>query len=195
MGNTTDWDPSFKQPGALKARLTLFWASNYKVDTSKKVLDYAEKLLGEHNIGFDVYPSKTRTDKHTIKLPDELVQKEQYNDLRCQMAKIYDDQKTGDKRQRLPVLFCEFKYPGYGLTVLTKPQGAAEGSTWLPYCLISGNIDNDPSALIHELGHAAMGSNHLPTLGNIMHDAPSKQARTTIVKSQVQAFSRVYYIK
>ena len=46
MGNPSDWDPNFKVPGALKARLTVFWGSNYTVDKSKQTLDYAEKLLG-----------------------------------------------------------------------------------------------------------------------------------------------------
>ena len=31
---SSDWDPNYKNPVALKARLTVFWASNYKIDTS-----------------------------------------------------------------------------------------------------------------------------------------------------------------
>ncbi len=193
--SNSDWDANYKSPGAAKARLTLFWASNYKIDTAKKVLDQAEKLLGEHNIGFDVYPGKFRTAKHTIQVPDRPINKEEYNDLRLKMGAIFDDQKTTDRRQRLPVLFCEFLYPGNGLTVLTKPPSEREGSTWLPYCLVSGVIDADSSTLIHEIGHAATGSpNHLPQKGNIMHDAPSVMARTAIVKTQVQAIARAYFV-
>ena len=193
MSTDPNWDPNYKNPGAAKARLTLFWASNYKIDTSKKLLDYAEKLLGEHNIGFDVYPGKARTDKHTIQVPDQLIKPEEYNDLRLKMGAIFDDQKTGDKRQRLPVIFCEFLDRGHGLTVLMKPAGL---SPWLPYCLLSGVTDPDNSALIHEMGHAATNSpNHLPQKGNIMHDAPSVMARTTIVKTQVQAIARAYFVR
>ncbi len=193
---SSDWDPNYKNPGAAKARLTLFWASNYKIDTSKTVLDYAEKLLAEHNIGFDVYPGKTRTDKHTIQVPDKLLLPEDYNDLRLKMGAIFDDQKTADKRQRLPVIFCEFKDTGVGLTVLTRPVGTTTGSPWLPYCLVSGVINGDESVLIHEIGHAATNSpNHLPTPGNIMHDSPAKQKRTTIVKTQIQAIARCYFVR
>jgi hypothetical protein len=193
--NGSDWDPNYKIPGAAKARLTVFWASNYKIDTAKKVLDQAEKLLGEHNIGFDVYPGKVRTDKHTIPVPDRPITPEEYNDIRLKMGAIFDDQKTTDKRQRLPVLFCEFLDRGHGLTVLTRPAGAATGSTWLPYCLVSGVVDGDNSTLIHEIGHAATNSpNHLPQKGNIMHDAPSVMARNVIVKSQVQAIARAYFV-
>jgi hypothetical protein len=196
MSTGSDWDPNYKNVAAVKARLTLFWASNYKIDTAKKVLDQAEKLLGEHNIGFDVYPGKIRTDKHTIQVPDRPIMPDEYNDLRLKMGAIFDDQKTTDKRQRLPVLFCEFKYSGNGLTVLTKPPSEKEGSTWLPYCLISGVIDGDNSTLIHEIGHAATQSpNHLPQKGNIMHESPVVQARTTIVKTQVQAIARAYFVR
>jgi len=196
MSNGSDWDANYKNPGSAKARLTLFWASNYKIDTSKKVLDQAEKLLSEHNIGFDVYPGKTRTDKHTIQVPDRPLNKEEYNDLRLKAGAIFDDQKTADKRQRLPVIFCEFLYPGNGLAVLTKPPSEKEGSTWLPYCLVSGVIDPDNSTLIHEIGHAATNSpNHLPQKGNIMHESSAIMARTTIVKTQVQAIARAYFVR
>jgi hypothetical protein len=196
MSNTSDWDPSYKNPGAAKARLTLFWASNYKIDTSKKVLDQAEKLLAEHGIGLDVYPGRTRTAAHTIEVPDRPVNPEEYNDIRLKMGAVFDDQKIAGKRQRLPVIFCEFKYPGYGLTILTKPAGATDGSPWLPYCMISGVIDPDNSTLIHEIGHAGTGSpNHSPQKGNIMFESSAVQARITIVKAQVQAIARAYFVR
>lgn len=193
---SSDWDPNYKNPGLAKARVTLFWASNYKIDTAKKVLDQAEKLLSEHGIGFDVYPGKTRTDKHTIQVPDRPINTDEYNDLRLKAGAIFDDQKTADKRQRLPIIFCEFKYPGNGLTILTRPAGSDDGSPWLPYCLISGLADPDSSTLIHEIGHAATNSpNHLPQKGNIMHESPVIMSRTTIVKTQVQAISRAYFVR
>lgn len=190
-------DPNYKNPGAAKARLTLFWCTNYKIDTSKKVLDQAEKLLGEHNIGLDVYPGRTRTDKHTITVPaDHLILPEEYNDLRLKAAAIFDDQKTPDKRQRLPVFFCEFKDVGHGITVITKKPGDPSGSTWLPYCLVSGVIDNDNATLVHELGHAAHNSGvHSPDLGHVMHNAPAAKARTIIDKIWVQIYARGYYVK
>jgi hypothetical protein len=196
MSNTDQWDPNYKHPGALKARLTLFWGSNYKVDKSKEIVEYAEKLLAQHGIGMDVYPGKTRTDKHTIKIPD-LVETTEYNDYRLKMGAIYDDQKTGDKRQRIPVFFCQYRERGNGFTVLTKGPGDPENaSPWLPYIFISMNADPDYSNLIHEIGHAAnQNRQHSTTEGNIMHDAPAKKTRDTIVKAQVQVIAKAYFVK
>jgi len=196
MGNKSDWDPNYKAPGSLKARITVFWGSNYAKDTSKQILDYTEKLLAEHGIGFDVYPGKTKTDKHTIKTSD-LVMDTEYNDLRLKMGAVFDDQKTADKRQRLPVLFCQYKEWGNGLTVLRKGPGDPENaSPWLPYVLIGMNADPDYSNLIHEIGHAALESRqHSTTKGHIMHDAPSVQTRNVIVKPVVQAIARSYFVK
>jgi hypothetical protein len=71
-----------------------------------------------------------------------------------------------------------------------------EGSTWLPYCMVRGAIDADNSTLIHEIGHAATNSpNHLWQKGNIMHESPVIQARTTIVKTQVQAIACAYFVR
>jgi hypothetical protein len=180
MGNPSDWDPNYKAPGALKLRLSLFWGSNYTVDKSKEIVEYAGKLLGEHGIGLDVYPGKTRTDAHTIKTSD-IVMPEEYNDLRLKMGAVFDDQKTADKRQRLPVLFCQFKQWGNGLTVLRKGTGDPDSaSPWPAYVLIGMNADPDYSNLIHEIGHAAMESRqHSLTKGHIMHDAPSVQRATS----------------
>jgi hypothetical protein len=191
-----DRDPNYKVPGSLKARLTVFWGSNYTLDKSKMFLDYAEKLLAEHGIGFDVYPGKTRVDKHVIKT-SEIVQPEEYNDLRNQMAKIYDDQKTGDKRQRLPVLFCQNKASGDGYTVLTKGPGDPENaSPWLPYVLIGMGSTVDESNLIHEIGHAAnQDRQHSPDKGEIMHESPAIVKRTIINKTQMVKISRAYFVK
>jgi hypothetical protein len=186
----------YKVPGALKARVTLFWGSNYSVDKSKAIVDYTEKMLAEHGIGLDVYPGKARTDKHTIQTSD-IVQPEEYEDLRGKMAAIYDDQKSGDKRQRLPVLFCQFKEMGNGLTILKKGMGDPQSaSPWLPYVLIGMSADPDNSNLIHEIGHAAnQNRQHSTTLGQIMNDAPSVCPRDKINKSQLLVIARSYFVK
>jgi hypothetical protein len=192
----SDRDPNYKVPGALKARVTVFWGSNYSLDKSKMMLDYAEKLLAEHGIGFDVYPGKTRTDKHTIKTP-EIIPAGEYEPWRLQMAKIFDDQKTADKRQRLPVFFCQFKDAGDGFTVLTKGPGDPENaSPWLPYVFIGMSSAPDESNLIHEIGHAANGNRqHSLDAGEIMHASPAVTKRTKINKTQVVNISRAYFVK
>jgi hypothetical protein len=191
-----DRDTNYKVPGALKARVTVFWGTNYTIDKSKMFLDYAEKLLAEHGVGFDVYPGKTRTEKHTIQTPD-IVQPGAYGELRDQMAKIYDDQKTGDKRQRLPVLFCQFKDSGEGFTVLTKGMGDPDSaSPWLPYVLIGMSSSPDESNLIHEIGHAAnQDRQHSPDEGEIMYPSAALVKRSKIDKTQMVRIQRAYFVK
>lgn len=185
------WDPHYVHPGKTTVRLTLFWVSNYYQDTSQKVLKTAENLLAEHGLGLDTYP-KSRQSKHTIQIPGDptqlLVNDPQntpydYNWLRNQGAAIFDDQATGDKRQRLPVFFCQFKDAGYGITVLN--------SNWLPYCMIGVNTDPGGYCLAHEIIHAATNSGlHCNTpKGNVFGDVPGN----ILVRAHVEAIARAYF--
>lgn len=193
---SNDRDPNYKNPGSAKVRVTLFWCTNHTPDISKKQLDYAEKLLAEHNIGFDVLPGKARTDKHTITVPDRPLLPEEYEGLRHKVAAIFDDQKTTDKRQRLPVIFTQVKDWGNAITVITKKPEEATGSTWLPYCLIGSSSDSDLSPVIHEIGHAAHNSRvHSPDKGHIMHEAAAVTPRTIIDRLWVGIIARAYFCK
>lgn len=182
------WEIDYKHPGALKARVTLFWLENYKKDTTKQVVDKCESMLKEHGIGLDVYPSRTIDAKFIIPFKKELALPDDYNDIRCQAAKIYDDQKTASKLQRFPVIFGEFKGASSGITT--------QRDNWLPYCFISGHIASDAVELIHEMIHAAGTPLHLAETKtgpkNVMEDNPT---RTTVYKSQVQLLARAYFVK
>ncbi|MFO1423254.1 MAG: hypothetical protein U1F70_06310 [Candidatus Competibacteraceae bacterium] len=191
--NTTDWDPNYKHPGKTTVRLTLFWVSNYYQDTSQKVLKKAEQMLAEHGLGLDIYPkSRQSAPNHTIQIPGDPTQllvndpentPYTYNWLRNQAAAIFDDQATKDKRQRLPVFFCQFKASGYGITVLN--------SNWLPYCLIGANPDPDGYCLIHEIIHAATNSAiHCNTPKcNVFGDIPGN----IMIRTHVQAIAKAYF--
>lgn len=197
MAKSNDRDPNYKNPGTAKARLVLFWATNYKQDTSKQVLDYAEKLLGEHNIGMDVYPGRTRTDKFTIKTPDDPILPELYGVVRGVADALYiaDKSKSIESDNRLAVFFCQFKDTGYGITVLKRKPNETTGSVWAPYCFVGSAVNSDNSTLIHEIGHAAHNSGqHSPDKGHIMFEA-SVQPRTIIDKIWVQIIARAYFVK
>lgn len=199
MNKNDSWDPNYKAPGNKKVRLTLFWLSNYTIDTWEQAIAKTKKLLAEHGLGLDVYPA-SRSAAHTITIPgdstrllvrDETTNQDDFNWMRLEAGRIFDDQKTGDKRQRLPVFFCEFKDPAHGLTVL---RGKLSG--WLPYCMVSGVLCGDKSTLVHEIGHAA-GLNHLQN----PKDLPKRnfmdyvtQERDLMYKAQVQVLEKAYFV-
>jgi hypothetical protein len=189
----SDWDPNYKHPAKKIVRLTLFWVSNYYKDTSQTVLKKTEEMLAEHGLGLDVYP-KTRqaAPKHNIQIPGDpnqlLINDPQntvytYNWVRHQAAAIFDDQATKDKRQRLPVIFCQFKESGAGIAVL--------GSDWPPYCLIGVNPDPGCYCLIHEIIHAATNSSlHCNTpKGNVFGDIPGN----IMIRAHVDAIAKAYF--
>jgi len=186
----SDWDPDYKLPGNKVVNLCLFWATNYKINSSLKTIEQAEKRLKEHNIGINIYPSRNYTKSHIIDVGDEAIPPQDYDKLRRKAAAVFDDQKTTDKIQRLPIIFCEFVARGYGLTVLR-----GKNSSWLAYCLVSQTLNQDYSTLIHEIGHAAANNGqHSPQKSNFMHES-SYPERTIMVKAQIQLLARAYFVR
>jgi hypothetical protein len=202
MGSAADWATDYKHPGRVTVRLTLFWVTNYTLDSSQRVLDKAEALLAEHGLGLDIYPSRTRTKEHTIQDPGRLLKAEDYGPLRSQAAAIFDDQKLPGRRQRLPVFFCEIEYPDASRMIdkfSTNPP-----STWPPYILIGNAVASDNVTLLHEIGHAA-GINKHNTDGdpegvpidptkprNIMNVMPT---RSIMFRAQVLSIARAYFAR
>jgi hypothetical protein len=198
MAKSNDRDPNYKNPGTAKVRLAVFWATNYKSDTSKQVIDQAEKLLGQHNIGLDVYPGKTRTEKHTIKIGDDPILPVTYPVVRGVADAIFigDKLKSIEDDKRLAVFFCQYKDLGLGITVLKRKPGETTGNPWAPYCFVGSAVDPDNSTLVHEIGHAAHNSGqHSPDKGHIMFEASVVQPRTIIDKIWVQIIARAYFTK
>jgi hypothetical protein len=180
-------DLNYKHPGNVRIRLTLFWVTNcVNIDTTPEVvLSKAEELYAQHGIGFDIFPSRTRIPEHTIQAPVDLLLPEHYNAIRLEAARRFDDQKTKDKRQRLPVFFCEFKDPSNGLTI----SGA-----WPPYVFVSGVLTPDKATLAHEIVHASGIIPHDKVhLSNIL--AEGTGSRSEMFKFQVKQVAGAYFAR
>jgi hypothetical protein len=193
------WVRDYKHPGNIKVRLTLFWVTNCvnMESSAEALLAKADEIFARHGLGLDVFPSRHRTPEHTIGTPPNVVaaggllinnppEYNHYNEIRLEAARRFDDQKTKDRRPRLPVFFCEFKYPATGITVI--------GSPWLPYVFLSGVLAADRATLAHEVVHAAGLPRHFsgPHLKkNVMHEAAG--SRSEMFKFQVQAVAKAYF--
>ena len=119
----------------------------------------------------------------TIWTPHQPILPDQYLDVRNAAARAYDDQKVPPYKPRLPIIFCQFKYPAQGLTV--------EGSEYPKYCLVD-SFSTSVGTLIHEAGHAA-GLHHIdPTASsdNVMNERPG----STLLKAQVRVFEKAYFV-
>jgi len=198
VANPPGWDEvnSYKQPGDLKVRLTLFWAASVKTDPAKRLVDVATKMLKEHGIGVDVYQTSLKTsamtlpgDKSMSAMSDEF---DAYaNELRHQCHKIYQD-----ARPRLPVIFVPFSGAKGGEPcdvngVCMKNKG------WMSYVIINSDLTSkDGVTLLHEIGHAA----DLPHQGKGTSDAVENfmnygENRTTMTASQVKAIAKGYFVR
>lgn len=192
------FDVNYRHPGGLKIRLTLFWVTNCLNMNSAAgpLLTRAEELFAKHGLGLDIYPSRYPTPEHTIETPANVVaagglminqppEHNHYNEVRYVASGRFDDQKTPGKRQRLPVVFCAFKYPAKGVTVV--------GSPWPPYVLVSGNIPPDRGTLAHEIIHAAGFGPHIPRPENIMAETDS--SRDEIYRMHVEMVAKAYFTR
>jgi LysM repeat protein len=192
------FDTNYRHPGGLRIRLTLFWVTNCMNmgSAAGPLLDRAEKLFRDHGLGLDVYPSRQPTAQHTIQTPANVVSAggvminqppdfNHWNEVRYEASRRFDDQQTPGRRQRLPVIFCEFKYPSSGVTVI--------GSPWPAYVLVSGNLAPDRGTLAHEIIHAAGFGPHIPRPKNIM--AETTDAREEIYRMHVEMVARAYFTR
>jgi hypothetical protein len=160
------------------------------------LLARTEELFAQHGLGLDVYPSRNPTPEHTIETPANVVaagglminnppEYNHWNEIRYEGSRRFDDQKAPGRRQRLPVFFCEFKYPAKGVTVV--------GSPWPPYVLVSGNVVTDRGTLAHEIIHAAGFGPHIPRPNNIM--AETDGSREEIYRMHVEMVAKAYFTR
>ena len=87
----SDWDPDYKLPGNKVVNLCLFWATNYKINSTLKTIEQAEKRFKEHNIGININPSRNYTKSHIIDVGDEAIPPQDYDKLRRKAAAVFDD--------------------------------------------------------------------------------------------------------
>jgi hypothetical protein len=181
----SDFDLNFKQPARL--RVTLFWVTNcVHIDASPQALiAKTEELYAPHGLSLDIVPSRQRTPEHTIQFPDRLIERDEFNAIRLEGHRRFNDQQTGDRRPRLPIFFCEFRDPSNGLTIR---------GDWLPFNFVSGVLTVDKATMAHEIVHAAGFEGHFRgNTTNIMAD-PTHE-RSEMFKFQVQAVARAYYAR
>jgi hypothetical protein len=187
MAPRPGWETDYVVPGNKIVRLTLFWGTNYTSESYKDALKTAADMLKQHGVGLDIYPGSQRTPAHVIDTGDGLLLPDQYNDVRLKAAAIFDDQADPPYKQRLPVIFCEFKDAAHGVTT-------TGGGNWLKFCLIGGVINTDKVTLLHEMGHAS-GLPHLTTGGGVRNFMEEADGRTVMHKAQLQTFANGYFVK
>ena len=183
----SDFDLDFKHPGNVKLRVTLFWVTNcVKIDSAPQVLiNKTEEIYASHGLSLDIVPSRQRTPEHTIEFPDRLIEQSEFNSIRLEGHRRFNDQARGDRRPRLPIFFCEFRDPAHGLTIK---------GDWLPYNFVSGVLTVDTATMAHEIIHAAGLEGHdRANLKNLM--AEPTDARAEMFKFQVQAAANAYYAR
>jgi len=182
---SSDLDLDFKQSPTVRLRVALFWVTNcVKIDSSPQTLiAKTEEIYAQHGLALDIFPSRQRTPGHTIQFPDRLIEQEEFNAIRLEGHRRFNDQKEGDRRPRLPIFFCEFRDPANGLTIR---------GDWLPYNFVSGVLTGDHATMAHEMVHAAGLEGHIrSTTKNLMAEATHE--RFEMFKFQVQAVARAYF--
>jgi hypothetical protein len=179
----SDTDLDFK--ASARVRVTLFWVTNcVKMDTSPQVvIAKTEELYAQHGLTLDILPSRNRTPEHTIEFPDRLIEQEEFNMIRLEGHRRFDDQKNGNGRPRLPIFFCEFRDPANGLTIK---------GDWLPYNFVSGVLTVDKATMAHEIVHAAGLEGHLKSTTTNLMSEPTHE-RSEMFKFQVEAVAKAYY--
>ena len=97
-----------------RLRMTLFWGDNYFGTVHKDCVATGRAMLAEHSLKLDLLPNNGEpTDQFKVAIPvksDGLLHPEDYNELRNRCAAKFNDQEVAAFKQRLPVIFCNFKY-------------------------------------------------------------------------------------
>jgi hypothetical protein len=185
------WETDYVVPGAKQVRLTLFWGDNYFDTSYRDCIATTRSMLDQHGLKLDLVPGGGGpTDQFRIEVPvkaDGLLHEEDYNEVRNRCAAKFDDQAADPHKQRLPIIFCQFKRAAHGLTIPTTP--------WLPFCLVDAVADE--VTMLHEAGHAS-GLPHLTTSSkvgqpqNFMFDGGGD--RSLMHKAQLQVFAKAYFV-
>jgi hypothetical protein len=194
MSGPADRAVNFKNPGSVTLRLALFWVTNYTNDTSQRALDTARSMLNDHGLSLDLWPSPVRTDATTLKFPDRLIDARadedgsnrlDEEDLMIQARDIMADSLPRDSRPRLPLFFCEFKYPAKGRTI-----SDTANYCWQPFCLVGHVLESDNVTLLHEVGHAAGLDHEKADRTNFMSETGP---RSNLFKFQVLKLASAYF--
>jgi hypothetical protein len=190
MSDDDDKRTDYKYPKSLKLCIAVFYLENYGKGDDQGTIAKAKEMLAEHNIALEVWPDKgKKLLTNTIPFKKPLVQDTDYVPIRKQINEIISANYHGAVKP-LPALYCQFASGGYGTTTYLN-QGL------VPMVLVSIAVNNDKVTLLHEMGHATpkIGKDHVtddpdPNNRNMMHES---EPRTTIYKSQVEAFAGAWF--
>ena len=175
---------NFKNPKRIRLTAACVYLESYFKEGDRGMVAKARKVLDEHNIELDVFQGfGTKTSWNTIPDTSEPVidSKDSYKAL-YKAAKAKIRQMGCGFIIPLPIVFGQFKHPGYAIA----PKVENELTR---LCIISPTGNSDQMDLLHEIGHAA-GLSHDEIISdprNFMHQA---SPRSTIYKFQVEAFAK-----
>lgn len=179
----------YKLPGNKKVNMALFWATNFFGMKDGTNLKGAETMLTEHGMGLNCWPAtKVKSSDHTFDFGDDPIPESKYSEV---YRKLSEAAANAGKRDYLLVLFCQFVYSGYGITI----SRSKELCFRRPMVFVSASDLNDGATLLHEAGHAC-GLDHDKTSSgktgrNFMNEA---ETRSTMMKWQIEKMGKAYYM-
>lgn len=197
-------DKNYRLTKRVKLTIACVYVDNYKKENDQGVIAKAREMLDEHNIELAVWPEggakKAGVNTLTyLDLPELVEDEEKLKEVRYipsedwaykALRKAFDKKIKGNCPfvVPLPVIFCQFVYPGHGVC---PPQTKTE-SNLTRACLISQTVNPDKVTLLHEMGHAvtAIGDGHSPDRGNFMHEADT---RSFMYRFQIERMGKALY--
>jgi len=179
----------YKLPGNKKVNMALFWATNFFGAKDAGNIAKAESMLAEHGMGMNVWPStKAKTTDNTFDFGSNPIPESMYSTV---YRKLSEAATAAGKRDHLLVLFCQFEYPGYGITISKGPGLCFRR----PMVFVSASDGNDGVTLVHEAGHAGGLPHDTTSTGktgrNFMNEA---ETRGTMMKWQIEKMGKAYYV-
>jgi hypothetical protein len=179
----------FKLPGDKKINMALFWATNFFGGKDALNLTNSGAMLAEHGIGLNCWPSnKVKTSDHTFDFGSDPIPESKYTAV---YRKLSEAAANAGKRDYLLVLFCQFQYAGYGITISKGDDLCFRR----PMVFVSGSDLTDGATLVHEAGHAAGLPHDKTSTGktgrNFMNEA---ETRSTMMKWQIEKMGKAYYL-
>jgi len=187
----TDIDYRLKKRVILN--VAVLYLPTYTQSDDQGMLETAESMLEEHNIGMRMWPESGKKEQKNT-LPTNYITKEEYKDPIPDTREAYQalrkDVNTWIKNVAryphiVPVIFCKYDHSGFGIT----PPATKTGNPCAA-CLIysTSKPQKDKVTVLHEMGHAA-NCNHTKyarNAKNFMHEA---DGRDNIYKFQVEKFA------
>ncbi len=187
------FDTNFRLHKRVTLNVAALYLPSYFLPDDHGTLKAARTLLEAHNIGLRIWPyAGEKTSVNTLldnRYRDPIPhRRDAYQQLRKDVNARISNRATGYPFL-VPVIFCQFIYPGHGITPPESKIGAQPAA-----CLISPNPQKDRMTVLHEMGHSAQchhmkGKQHAK---NVMHE---RDGRDNLYKTQVEMFSKAFFAR